>query len=102
MSTIRIGTDERPLGQADPQWITQEIVGRRKDGLAVCVIVTIKTTDLNLNLATPACSRGGGGGRPPTPREQAILDLWRKHGLDDADFSPGAVVAFVKQVVGYF
>ena len=101
MSTIRIGTDERPLGQADPQWITQEIVGRRKDGLPDCVIVTIKTTDLSMHLATPACARGGVGGRPPTPREQAVFALWRKHGLDDVEFSPGAVVAFVKQVAAY-
>ena len=64
MSTIKIGNDERSLGQADAQWITQEI----------------------------------NGGRQPTNREQAVLDLWHKHKLNDADFSPGGVVAFVKQV----
>ena len=98
MRTIKIGNDERSLGQADAQWITQEINGRRQSGAAVCVIVAIKTDDLDLRLSTPACGGAGGGGRQPTNREQAVLDLWRKHKLNDSDFSPGGVVAFVKQV----
>lgn len=101
MSTIKIGSDERNLEDADPHWITQEIQTRRADGQSVCVIVTINTEELNLHLATPTCGSGGGGGRPPTQREKAILDLWNERGLNQIDFSPGEVVAFVKQVQRY-
>lgn len=102
MSTIRIGNDERPLDQADPQWITQEIHGRQRDGQRLCVRVSIKTEDLNIGLTTPACGGGGGGGgRPPTQRERSVLDLWNELGLNRADFEPGAVVAFVQRVRKY-
>jgi hypothetical protein len=100
MNTISIGAESRTLEQADPDWITQQISGRRKDGQSVCVRVSIHTPELNLSCITPACaSSGGGGGRPPTAREREILELWAKHGLNDGDFSPGNVVAFVRQVL---
>lgn len=98
MNTISIGNDTRPLDQADPEWITQEIIQRRKDGLSVCVRIQIRTDDLGMTLSTPACG-GGGGGRPPTSRERELLDLWNKHGLNEEGFSPGSVVAFVKQAL---
>ena len=100
MSTIAIGSETRPLEQADPEWITQQINRRRQEGASVCVRVQIKTSDLNIPFATPTCaSSGGGGGRPPTAREQGFLDLWIKHKLNEREFSPGNVVAFVKQVL---
>lgn len=100
MNTISIGSESRPLEQADAEWITQQINGRRKEGQPVCVRVVIHTAQLNLSYATPAFpSTGRGGGRPPTAREREILDLWAKHGLNEGDFAPGNVVAFVKQVL---
>lgn len=100
MSTIRIGTDERDLRDADPQWITQEIQGRRKDGQSVCVVIQIRTSDLSMTLATPGCG-GGGGGRLPNRREREVFDLWEELGLGEMGFDPGRVVAFVKRVSRY-
>jgi hypothetical protein len=101
MNTISIGNESRPLEQADPEWITQQIQRRRQDAASVCVRVQINSSDLNISFATtPSCaSSGGGGGRPPNAREREVLDLWAKHGLTDPQFSPGGVVAFVKQVL---
>jgi hypothetical protein len=99
MNTISIGNDSRPLDQADPEWITQQVNRRRQDGMPVCVRISINTADLNISFATPTCAASGGGGRQPTVRERGILDLWTKHGLNDQDFSPGNIVAFVKQVL---
>lgn len=98
MSVISIGADRRPLEEADPQWISQEIQGRRNDGQDVCVVVRIEADGLNVTLSTPACAKGGGGGRVPTQRERAILDLWRELGLDESNFTPGAVIAFLKRL----
>lgn len=99
MNTISIGNDTRQLDQADPEWITQGINQRRKDGLSVCVRVQIQTGDLRISFSTPTCGGGGGGGRLPTPKERELLDLWTKHGLNEQGFSPGGVVAFVKQAL---
>ena len=101
MSSIKIGGEERPLSGADSQWITQQINDRRRDGQSVCVVVVIKEMDIDVCLATPACGGGGGGGggRRLTARETELVELWKRHGLNEADFAPGKVVAFVKQVL---
>lgn len=98
MSVICIGADRCPLDEADPQWITQEIQGRRNDGQDVCVVVRVEVEGLNVTLSTPACAKGGGGGRAPTQRERVIFDLWREQGLDEPNFTPGAVIAFLKRL----
>jgi hypothetical protein len=100
MNTISIGNESRSLEQADPEWITQQIQRRRQDAASVCVRIQINSPDLNISFATPSCaSSGRGGGRPPNAREREVLDLWAKHGLNDQQFSPGSVVAFVKQAL---
>lgn len=101
MNTITIGIESRPLEQADSDWIARQVNGRRKDGQSVCVRVSIRTSGINLSRSTPGCpsSGGGGAGRPPTSREREVLDLWAKLGLNEGDFSPGNVVAFVRQVL---
>ena len=100
MSTIKIGNEERLLEDADPQWVNQQINNRKSAGESVCVRITIREGDLNLNLATPNCSSsgGGGGGRAPTTDERRIFDLWARRGLDEQDFSGGNVVSFIKQL----
>ncbi|QNP39672.1 hypothetical protein [Lysobacter solisilvae (ex Woo and Kim 2020)] len=102
MSTITVGinAETRPLAAADPQWIIQQIDGRRRDGLVVCVRVSISTPDLHMTLATPTCGSGAGG-RPPTPHERAVFELWRKRGLDEHDYQAAHVVAFLKQLPHY-
>lgn len=98
MNAITIATETRPLDQADPDWITRQINGRRNDGIDVCVRIQINTSDLNLSFATLSCASSGGGGRAPTPRESAVLALWNKHHLNERNFAAGNVVAFVKEL----
>ena len=96
MVTVKIGPTEKELTDADENWINQEINQLRKDKQAVCVRVRIQTDSLNLVLATPACT--GGGGRPPRPNEQKLFDLWKKRGLNEPNFTGGNIVAFLKQL----
>jgi len=97
MSSIKIGNDLQPL-DVSPNWITQQIERRRRDGIAVCVEVHIKEADLDMSLATPGCSRNGIGGRPPNAHEKAIFDLWEKCGLNETGFAAGRVIAFLAQL----
>ena len=98
MIIIRIGNDERELSSADGHWINQQINRRRDDGQTVCVRITIKEDDLDMVLSTPTCGASGGGGRPPHPREKEVFGLWNQRGLNNADFTGGNLVAFLKQL----
>jgi hypothetical protein len=98
MIKIQIGGEERELQNADEQWINQQINRRREEGQTVCVRVTVLEGDLDMVLATPTCKASGGGSRPPRPGERKVFDLWKKRGLDKADFTGGDLVAFLKQL----
>src|SRR5258708_13744406 len=97
MSSIKIGNVERPLQNADADWINQQINGLRHDHRPICVMVFVNEGDINVRLQTSGCPAGGAGGRPPNDRERAILDLWTKHHLDQSSFSGGDGISFVKQ-----
>jgi hypothetical protein len=98
MIKIQIGDQERELSTADEDWINQQINRRRSEGMPVCVVVTIKAGDLDMILSTPASVTRGGVGRPPRPKEKEVFELWDHRGLNNADFTGGNVVAFLKQL----
>ncbi len=98
MIRIAIGGEERDYASADEQWINQQINRRRADGQTVCLRVIIREGDLDMILSTPTCAPGGDGGRPPRPQEKQVFDLWDQRGLNDASFSGGNLVAFLRQL----
>lgn len=98
MITIRIAEEERQLDALDEQWINQQINRRRADGQSVCVRVTVHEGDLDMVLSTPTCPTSGRGGRPPRPKEKEVFDLWGRRGLNDANFTSGNLVAFLRQL----
>jgi hypothetical protein len=98
MITIKIAEEERQLDAVDEQWINQQINRRRADGQTICVRVTVHEGGLDMVLSTPSCGTSGGGGRPPRPQEKEVLGLWNQRGLNDANFTGGNLVAFLKQL----
>jgi hypothetical protein len=97
MIKIRIGDSEKDLSVADESWINQQINRRREDGQTVCVKVTVHEGGLDIVLSTPTCGSAGGD-RQPTTKEKEVFNLWKERGLDNADFTGGNVVAFLKQL----
>lgn len=95
--TVRIGDETRSFVDASESWINQQVNRRQAEGQNVCAEVSIATSGLNLRLATPGCGSGGGG-RPPTANERAVLELWSKLGLLSSDFTGGNLVAFLNQL----
>ena len=77
--------------------VARAINGWHSQGIPVCVQLRIKTSDIDIVLATNPCGGVGGGGRPPNSREQAIFDLWAHH-LQEGRFAGGELVAFLKQI----
>lgn len=97
MSYIRIGNEQRSLGDADEQWISEQLRRRRADGASTCVQVSLKTSYIDILLSTPQCARTGGG-RQATAQEMELFELWAKRGLNDHNFNAGNVMAFLNQV----
>ena len=101
MIRITIGSNERQFSSIrdiDESWIAQQVNRRQSDGQTVCVQVFIKQNSVDILLSTPACSKGGGTGRPPKPQEQTIFNLWDERGLNQTNFTGGNVIAFFKQL----
>lgn len=100
LATVRIGFNERPIQEAHPNWVQQQVRDRHSEGTPLCVRVTVDTSDAKLVLQSGACAStlGGGGGRPLNAREQEILQQWRKHRLDEREVEGGWVVAFLNQL----
>lgn len=105
MIHVRIAGQDRQfrddLSDLDESWVNQQVNRRKADGQQVCVQVEIQVNSLGITLSTPACASGGGLGRPLTPQEHGILELWRQHGLSSLDFDGGQVVAFLKRLRKY-
>ena len=100
MVTIRIGDDERIIrskSEIEEAWINQQINRRNKDHLQVCVRVTIEYEDVRVTLITPTCRPGGGGGQL-NQKEEALLELWKKQGLNRQDFTGGNLIAFLRHL----
>jgi hypothetical protein len=99
MIKIQIENEERKVtSNIDVQWINQHINLRQDEGQTICVRVTIKEGDLNMLLTTPKCGNMAGNNRRPSPEEDRIFDLWKKHGLRDENFNGANVVAFLSQL----
>lgn len=85
--------------EIDESRIIQLIKGMRRNNQSVCVLLTIEEYPVDLLLPTGVCSKmGRGASRPLRPQEQRIVDAWKRHKLNKADFNEGELIAFLKQV----
>lgn len=95
---IQIGSSERAIEDIEPNWITEQVTRRRHEGVPVCVRITINTGSINLALATSDCPKSSVSSRKPNTQESEIFDSWERLHLYDSEFSPGNLVAFIKQL----
>lgn len=102
MIRVQIGSAEQCLADdlrdLHEAWIVQQIQRRRRDGQSVCVRIFVHVGCINIVLSTPACPCYGGGGRPPSNTEREVFLCWSRLGLDRADFTAEAIVAFLCQL----
>lgn len=96
MIRVTIGGHEHNLDDVQIGTLVQQIARRRSDGETVCVQVHIKCPGTTVAFSTPECPKVKG--RPAKPSEQPLLEAWRRHGLDEAGFPPGALAAFLNEV----
>ncbi|MBB4635118.1 hypothetical protein [Longimicrobium terrae] len=98
MIRLQIGSDEREDDDISEDWVNQQVRRRRNDEAQVCARVTLVTESLDFALSTAGC-RGGSSSRASlTRKENEIVDLWTKCGLNDPEFQGGQLIAFLKQV----
>lgn len=101
MFKLHIGEVERVPNDLDENWINQQINRQREDKEVVCVKVFIKQDDIDLILFSKSCGGAGGGLKSLTRKEEEVIDLWKKRGMNDKDFTGGNLVAFLKQLKKY-
>jgi len=99
MIKIQIGhnDNERHLRDADVGWINQQISRRKKEGVPVCVRVTIHKDSVYIILSTPDCPKVARRQREARDQEKKIFGLWDKYGLNNQDFRAEQLIAFLKQ-----
>jgi hypothetical protein len=97
MIEVQIGDIRKHLRDVQPSWINEQLARRRRDGDPVCVQVFIDKPQVRMRLASPDCL-GIAGGRAATSGEQEIFELWEKHQLNDANFTGGNLIAFLRQI----
>ena len=96
MIAVRINDQQRD--GVDEGWIAQTITRLRHEGINVCVTVSLKDSGVDVALPAGVCPSGGGG-RPPTPRERAIIEQWNECGLSgDVNFPVGRLISCIKRL----
>ena len=100
MNTVKIGSQEHSLGDADPHWVERQINGLRRDGEAVTVVVRIRVGEDDLCFVAPP-PPGSGPRRHYSTAETAIIALWGKCGMNKASVSAGDLISFLKQLPHY-
>jgi hypothetical protein len=98
---VRINGMERGLNEADAQWVHQSMATTPRHTEGHCVEVSVHGDDVNLRLATCACS-GGGGFRTPNDHENDICHLWRRFHLGERAPQPRAVCDFLNALRRHF
>jgi len=99
MITVQIGSSgERTIEEASESWINEQINRRREDRHTVCVRVRITEPPVDMILATPGCGGGGSGGRSPNQQERRVFELWVDRHLNEAAFTGGNLIAFLRQL----
>lgn len=98
MITVKINEIECLWGEVGPDWINQQIIRRRQDGTAICVIVTIIEGGANISLAAGECPSFGSSHWSPPPIDQKVSDLWEECGLRKPDFNGGNLISFLHRL----
>lgn len=100
MNTVKIGSQESSLSDADPHWVEQQINGLKRDGEAVTVVVRMQVGDRELYFVAPP-TPGGGFPRRYSTAQSAIIALWNQCGMNSANISAGNLISFLKQLPRY-
>lgn len=100
MITVSIGTAERPLLEATPAWVNEQLSRRYANGDRVCIRVRIDESGVLMSLTSHDCPRANSNYRPPSPLEQQIFDIWQFHRLDESDVNAGRLIPFLERLRG--
>lgn len=96
---IRVWIDGQQRDGIDEGWIARVVGEIRRDGREPCVRVTAKSSEVDVTLQAGQCDSGGGGGRPPKPREQEVFAIWESCQVAQAtDFPIGQLIQCIKRV----
>lgn len=98
MITFKINGTEYVAGDVTEETLNGEILGRRREGLPVCVVARVEMRSVNVTLSAGQCGPSHGGGRPPTAEERQVFEAWNRTVKDRSEFNGNDLIAFVKSI----
>lgn len=103
MITIKIGENERTY-PFEPRWLADQFKNRRKENAPICIRVSIRDSDadVNVNLRAGNCKAyngsAAGSPRPLKPKEARIIELWQNQVKNKSRLSPGILQSFFRKL----
>lgn len=98
MIKVIINEQDRIWDSSQAGWLTGTIKELQKDGVPVCVRVSIQYGDINVGLSAGSCSSSSCAGRPPNSREQELINSWNDMAVDEIPLKSGKIISFLNRV----
>jgi hypothetical protein len=96
--TVTFGAETRSNNAITAGWIHAAMEAQSRNGQPICGLVHVEGGGISVSMPVGSCPPGAGG-RPPNAAESEVLELFRRHHLNESKFSPGELESFVKQAL---
>lgn len=83
MIKVIINEQDRIWDSSQAGWLNGTINDLQKDGIPVCVQVSIQYGDINVGLSAGSCSSSSCAGRSPNSRERELITSWNVMTIDE-------------------
>ena len=97
--TVTFGTAAAANDAVTGGWIQAQMRTQDEAGQPICAHVLVEGGDISVSLPVGNCTSGGRGGRALNAAETEVVDLYRRRHLDQPQFSPGELEAFIRQAM---
>lgn len=98
MIKVIINEQDRIWDSSQAGWLNGTINDLQKDGIPVCVQVSIQYGDINVGLSAGSCSSSSCAGRPPNSRERELITSWNVMTIDEIPLNSGKIISFLNRV----
>lgn len=98
MIKVIINEQDRIWDSSQAGWLNGTINDLQKDGIPICVRVSIQYGDTNVGLSAGSCSSSSYAGRPPNSSERELINSWNDMAVDEIPLNSGKIISFLNRV----
>lgn len=97
MIKVIINEQDRVWDSSQAGWLNSTINDLQKDGIPLCVRVSIQYGDINVGLSAGSCSSSSSAVRPPNSRERELIKSWNEMAVDETPLNSGKIVSLLNR-----